>query len=73
MNKTKIEWTEYSWNPITGCTPIREGCKNCYAQRPMPKISDAFFYETNGPERTNTRRFDDKGVAKWKNYVLILK
>lgn len=29
--KTKIEWTECSWNPITGCTKISEGCKNCYA------------------------------------------
>lgn len=29
--KTKIEWTEYSWNPITGCTKISNGCANCYA------------------------------------------
>lgn len=29
--KTKIEWTESSWNPITGCTKISSGCKNCYA------------------------------------------
>ncbi len=28
-----IEWTESSWNPITGCTKISEGCKNCYAER----------------------------------------
>lgn len=31
--KTKIEWTECSWNPITGCTKISEGCRNCYAAR----------------------------------------
>lgn len=31
--KTKIEWTECSWNPITGCTKISDGCKNCYAER----------------------------------------
>jgi protein gp37 len=30
-NKTKIEWTESSWNPITGCTKISAGCQNCYA------------------------------------------
>lgn len=29
--KTKIEWTEVSWNPVTGCTKISDGCKNCYA------------------------------------------
>lgn len=31
MNVTKIEWTDITWNPMTGCTPISEGCKNCYA------------------------------------------
>ena len=29
--KSKIEWTENTWNPITGCTKISSGCKNCYA------------------------------------------
>ena len=33
MATTKIEWTEASWNPITGCTKISEGCKHCYAER----------------------------------------
>lgn len=28
---TPIEWTESSWNPVTGCTKITDGCKNCYA------------------------------------------
>ncbi len=31
MNKTNIAWTDYTWNPITGCSPISEGCQNCYA------------------------------------------
>ncbi len=31
--KSKIEWTECTWNPVTGCTKISAGCKNCYAQR----------------------------------------
>lgn len=31
--KTKIEWTESSWNPVTGCSPISAGCQNCYAAR----------------------------------------
>ncbi len=33
MAKTKIEWTEASWNPISGCTKVSEGCRNCYAER----------------------------------------
>ena len=30
---SKIEWTEVTWNPVTGCTKISEGCRNCYAER----------------------------------------
>lgn len=26
-----IEWTEKTWNPVVGCTPVSEGCRNCYA------------------------------------------
>lgn len=33
MSQTKIEWTETTWNPTTGCTKISPGCKNCYAER----------------------------------------
>lgn len=32
MNKTKIEWTDMSWNPCTGCSKISSGCLNCYAE-----------------------------------------
>lgn len=32
MATTKIEWTESTWNPITGCTKISAGCKFCYAE-----------------------------------------
>ena len=30
--KSRIEWTEQTWNPITGCTKISAGCKHCYAE-----------------------------------------
>jgi protein gp37 len=30
---SKIEWTESTWNPVTGCTKISLGCRNCYAER----------------------------------------
>ena len=30
---SSIEWTEATWNPITGCTPMSNGCQNCYALR----------------------------------------
>jgi len=31
--KSLIEWTESSWNPVTGCSKISDGCLNCYAER----------------------------------------
>jgi protein gp37 len=31
--KSPIEWTEMTWNPVTGCSKVSAGCKNCYAER----------------------------------------
>jgi protein gp37 len=31
--KSTIEWTQSTWNPVTGCTKVSPGCKNCYAER----------------------------------------
>ncbi len=34
MPKTsKIEWTQFTWNPVTGCSRVSEGCRHCYAER----------------------------------------
>lgn len=30
---TKIEWTDETWNPVTGCTRVSPGCEHCYAER----------------------------------------
>ena len=30
---SKIEWTDYTWNPTRGCTRVSPGCVNCYAER----------------------------------------
>lgn len=32
-DKSAIEWTEATWNAVTGCTKVSPGCKNCYAER----------------------------------------
>ena len=32
MATSKIEWTDKTWNPVTGCTKQSEGCRNCYAE-----------------------------------------
>jgi protein gp37 len=33
LSFSKIEWTEATWNPVTGCTKISEGCRYCYAEK----------------------------------------
>ncbi len=37
-SKSKIEWTDTTWNPVTGCTPVSDGCKNCYAIRMAKRL-----------------------------------
>src|ERR1044071_1898656 len=38
MAHSKIEWTESTWNPVTGCTKISQGCKHCYAERMAKRL-----------------------------------
>jgi protein gp37 len=35
---SSIEWTEMTWNPVTGCTKISQGCKHCYAERMATRL-----------------------------------
>jgi len=54
---TKIPWTEKTWNPIRGCTPVSAGCDNCYAERIAKRFKDRsgpfnqYFAPTMIPER----------------------
>jgi protein gp37 len=63
---SSIEWTEMTWNPVTGCTKISQGCKNCYAERMTKRLtamgSDRYrngFRVTLHPDSLDTPR-------KWK-------
>lgn len=38
MAKSTIEWTQQTWNPLTGCNKISPGCKNCYAARMAKRL-----------------------------------
>jgi len=35
---SNIEWTDETWNPVTGCTKVSAGCKNCYAEALAPRV-----------------------------------
>lgn len=38
MAQSRIEWTESTWNPVTGCTKVSPGCKHCYAERMAKRL-----------------------------------
>lgn len=38
MSFSKIEWTECTWNPLTGCSKISSGCLHCYAERMAKRL-----------------------------------
>jgi len=54
MNRTKIEWTDYTWNPITGCL---HGCWYCYAKKMFTRFHRS-FEPTFHPERLNDPDFE---------------
>ncbi|WP_280317256.1 phage Gp37/Gp68 family protein [Nocardia wallacei] len=62
MGSTSIEWTDRTWNPVTGCDNVSPGCDNCYAMT-MAKRLKAMGnpkYQTDGNPRTSGPGF---GVA----------
>jgi protein gp37 len=38
-DKSSIEWTDATWNPVTGCSKVSAGCKHCYAEREWARLS----------------------------------
>jgi protein gp37 len=59
---TKIEWTDQTWNPTTGCNKISAGCKNCYAE-PMHK-------RLKGMGQPKYQTDFNKGVQTWEDELL---
>lgn len=45
MRNSKIEWTEDTWNPVTGCTRVSAGCDHCYAARISHRLAHTKAYE----------------------------
>lgn len=70
-SKSTIEWTEMTWNPVTGCTKISQGCKHCYAAR-MAKRLHAMGSERYRNEFTLTTHEDlIDAPRKWRQPRMI--
>lgn len=56
MGKTKIEWATDTWNPVTGCTKVSEGCRHCYAERMVKRLG----------HRVHAREAFENGDGTWR-------
>lgn len=67
MGKTKIEWATHSWSPITGCSKISEGCRNCWAERMARRLAGRYGYP-EAPHHFDVTVHDDKmdQPLRWK-------
>ncbi len=68
---SKIEWTEQTWNPVTGCTKVSPGCKHCYAETMARRLKamgasgyDRGFKLTLQPERLD-QPLERKKATVW--------
>lgn len=66
MAETKIEWADKTWNPITGCTPISEGCQNCYAKRMSKRLAGRCGYPKDKPFAVTIHRDKFEQPLHWK-------
>lgn len=69
MSNTKIEWTDETWNPVTGCTKVSPGCANCYIEDTIPfRIQHRKFRRVGNEERIDLRFHPERlnQPLKWK-------
>lgn len=52
---SKIEWTDETWNPVTGCSPVSEGCQHCSAERTARRLKGRFGYPDDDPFRVTLK------------------
>ncbi len=71
MSTSKIEWTESTWNPLTGCTKISPGCKNCYAERMARRLQAMGVEKYNNGFALSLHEDVLEDPLKWKKPQVI--
>jgi protein gp37 len=69
-SNSSIEWTETTWNPITGCTKISPGCDNCYAIREAHRLAGNPSLAVRKAYKGTTRRLNDR--INWTGVVRMI-
>jgi len=72
MARTKIEWSNFVWNPVTGCTPVSEGCLNCYARRFAQRLRGRFGYPKDDPFRVTLHPERLTQPYRWRRGVVFV-
>ena len=62
---TKIEWTDATWNPITGCSKISPGCDHCYAERMAGRLAGRCGYDAERPFKVTLHRDKLEEPMRW--------
>ena len=68
---SKIEWTETTWNPVTGCTKISYGCKHCYAERMSKRLQAMGMEKYRRGFEVVVHDSVLQEPLKWKNPTLV--
>ncbi len=63
---TNIQWTDETWNPVSGCTPISEACTHCYAKRMAKRLAGRYGYPKDDPFQITFHADKLKQPLKWK-------
>ena len=66
MRTTKIEWTERTWNPVTGCTKISSGCEHCYAEVMARRLCAMGNHKYQNGFKSTTHADDLFEPLRWK-------
>lgn len=69
--RSGIEWTEITWNPVTGCTKISPGCKHCYAERMSKRLQSMGMEKYKSGFSVSTHDFSLVEPFKWKKPRLV--
>lgn len=61
---SSIEWTDATWNPVTGCTKVSEGCRNCYITRTPPFRMQGRRWDRSGLGATTGVRLHEERIGQ---------
>jgi protein gp37 len=66
VSQTGIEWADRVWNPVSGCSPVSAGCRNCYAERMAKRLAGRCGYPADDPFRVTVHTDKLEAPLHWR-------